>query len=70
MISVLIHKLGESGDRCVFCDKEINQPHPAKAGEYVGVTTSTVLGVENAYRIGDNNREPLCNGEPLSLIHI
>jgi len=64
MISTTIHRLDGEGKHCALCDAEIPDRHQAKPGEYVGVITYPVLKMQGVYRIGEGNKDSLCNGDP------
>lgn len=69
MIQTVIHKLSEDGTSCSLCQKPLTVPVGASPGEFVGVVSSTLLGSETIYRIGENNRDPLCDGSHAGLFN-
>ena len=56
----VIHKLNKSSTHCDLCQRIIAAGHTAVAGEYVGEHGEG--GTGSVYRIGENNKDSLCNG--------
>ena len=67
-LNTTVHRLADDGVHCSFCHCPIPSPHRAHGGEYVAITSYNGARAA-AYRIGGNNRDPLCTGQPAATFH-
>ena len=63
-MTTLVHQLGPDG-HCLLCGILLSPYDDAKPGEFVGVHESAMV---HHYRIGDANKDPLCDGRPASAV--
>lgn len=63
MATVSIHRLDKEATACFICQRPLVAPPLAKPGEFVGAVESPQT-TPIFYRIGENNKDPLCDGTP------